>query len=115
MSDAFQKIDGIALPDYEDAIRPFMVNAQIEFTDIWTFPSVKSSIEGKHPAEKPLSLLQHCITSSCYEGDIVLDCFAGSGNTLIAARNTRRLSVGMEIDRSWYQAIEAKLGTSTIF
>ena len=49
------------------------------------------------------------------KGDIVLDCFAGSGNTLIAARNARRLSVGMEIDRSWYQAIEAKLGTSTIF
>lgn len=114
MSDAFQKIDGIALPDYEDAIRPFMVNAQIEFTDIWTFPSVKQ-YRGKHPAEKPLSLLQHCITSSCYEGDIVLDCFAGSGNTLIAARNTGRLSVGMEIDRTWYQAIEAKLGTSTIF
>lgn len=114
MSDAFQKIDGTALPDYEDAIRPFMVNAQIEFTDVWTFPSVKQ-YRGKHPAEKPLSLLQHCITSSCYEGDIVLDCFAGSGNTLIAARNTGRLSIGMEIDTTWYQAIEAKLGASTIF
>ena len=114
MSDAFQKIDGIALPDYEDAIRPFMVNAQIEFTDVWTFPSVKQ-YRGKHPAEKPLSLLQHCITTSSYEGDIVLDCFAGSGNTLIAARNTGRLSIGMEIDSTWYQAIEAKLETSTIF
>lgn len=114
MSDAFQKIDGTALPDYEDAIRHFIVNAQIEFTDVWTFPSVKQ-YRGKHPAEKPLALLQHCITTSSYEGDIVLDCFAGSGNTLIAARNTGRLSIGMEIDSTWYQAIEAKLGTSTIF
>lgn len=114
MSDAFQKMNGNPLPPYEDAIRPFMVNSQVEFTDIWTFPSVKQ-YRGKHPAEKPMSLLEHCIKSSCYEGDIVLDCFAGSGNTLLAARDCGRLSVGIEIDENWVQSIESKLGSSTIF
>ena len=114
MSDVFQEIGGLALPPYEDTIRPFMVNAQVEFTDIWTFPSVKQ-YRGKHPAEKPLLLLEHCVKSSCYEGDIVLDCFAGSGNTLMAARDCGRLSIGIEIDGNWVQRIEDRLGYSTIF
>ena len=114
MSEAFERINGDPLPPYEDTIRPFMVNSQVEFTDIWSFPSVKQYC-GKHPAEKPLSLLEHCIKSSCYEGDIVLDCFAGSGNTLLAAKKCGRLSVGIEIDEFWFQSIEAKLGSSTIF
>lgn len=110
MSDVFNDKIGMPLPPYEDSIRPFMVNALIEFTDIWTFPSVKQ-YKGKHPAEKPISLLKHCITTSSYEGDIVLDCFAGSGNTLLAARDTNRFSIGIEIDRQWSYQIAAKLGT----
>ena len=44
------------MPDYEDVIRPFEVNANVEFTDVWTFPSVRP-YKGKHPAEKPLEIL----------------------------------------------------------
>jgi len=72
------------MPLYENAIRPFEVNSKVEFTDVWTFPSVKP-YKGKHPAEKPIEMLTHCIVSTTYENDIVLDCFAGSGNTLFAA------------------------------
>lgn len=96
------------LPVYEDAIRPFEVNAGIEFTDIWTFPSVKP-YKGKHPAEKPLDLLVHCIKSSTFENDIVLDCFAGSGNTLIAALQENRYAIGIEIDSSWCDSISRRL------
>ena len=93
---------------YEDAIRPFEVNAGIEFTDIWTFPSVRP-YKGKHPAEKPLDLLVHCIKSSTFENDIVLDCFAGSGNTLIAALQENRYAIGIEIDSSWCDSISRRL------
>ncbi len=96
------------LPVYEDAIRPFEVNAGIEFTDIWTFPSVRP-YKGKHPAEKPLDLLVHCIKSSTFENDIVLDCFAGSGNTLIAALQENRYAIGIEIDESWCDSIANRL------
>lgn len=96
------------MPCYEDAIRPFEVSAEVEFTDIWTFPSVKQ-YEGKHPAEKPIDLLEHCIMASTFENDIVLDCFAGSGSTLIAALKTGRYSVGVEIDENWCKAIKDRL------
>lgn len=96
------------LPIYKDIIRPFEVNRQMQFTDIWDFPSVKV-YKGKHPAEKPIEMLEHCIKSSTYEGDIVLDCFAGSGSTLVAALRTNRLAVGMEIDDGWCESIKWRL------
>lgn len=97
-----------SMPCYEDAIRPFEVNSEVEYTDIWTFPSVKQ-YPGKHPAEKPIDMLEHCITASTFENDIVLDCFAGSGSTLVAAVKTNRYSVGVEIDDNWCTAIKERL------
>ena len=88
------------IPEYEDIIRPFYVNKDVEFTDIWTFENVRQ-YAGKHPAEKPTDLLEHAIRATTYEGDIVLDCFAGSGSTGVASINTGRRSVLMEIDSHW--------------
>lgn len=101
-------------PDYEDAIRPFNVSSKVEFTDVWTFASVRQ-YRGKHPAEKPIDMLEHCIKSTTYDGDIVLDCFAGSGNTLLAAQKNHRFAIGIEIDKTWSQIIAGKLGTNTLF
>ena len=96
------------LPAYEDAIRPFEVNANIEFTDVWTFPSVKP-YSGKHPAEKPVEMLEHCIKATTFEGDIVLDCFAGSGSTCVAALRTKRRSIGIEIDKNWCDSMSNRM------
>ena len=98
------------MPSYEDVIRPFEVNANIEFTDIWTFPSVKP-YKGKHPAEKPLDMLEHCVKSTTFENDIVLDCFAGSGSTLLAALKENRYAIGIEIDKHWCDSIKNRLQT----
>lgn len=88
------------LPCYEDMIRPFSVNGNIEFTDVWNFENVRQ-YRGKHPAEKPQDLLMHAISSSTYENDIVLDCFGGSGATALAAKNTSRKCISIEIDPKW--------------
>lgn len=96
------------MPCYEDVIRPFEVNANVEFTDIWTFPSVKP-YKGKHPAEKPLDMLEHCINSTTFEDDIVLDCFAGSGSTLLSALKNKRYAIGIEIDNAWCCSIKKRL------
>ena len=89
-----------SIPCYEDAIRPFRVDSSKEFTDVWSFPSVRP-YKGKHPAEKPLSMLEHAIEATTYPGDIVLDCFAGSGNTALAALKLGRLTIAMEIEPIW--------------
>jgi len=96
------------MPPYEDVIRPFEVNSMVEFTDVWNFCSVRP-YNGKHPAEKPIDMLEHSILSTTYEGDIVLDCFAGSGSTAIAALNTGRKVILMELDDVWINSIKTRL------
>jgi site-specific DNA-methyltransferase (adenine-specific) len=85
---------------YEDIVRPMHVNGQMEFTDVWNFMSVRP-FKGKHPAEKPQDMLIHMISVSSYPGDVVLDCFAGSGSTGVAALRLGRRSVCMETDEQW--------------
>ena len=61
----------------------------------------------KHPTEKPVELLKLLIENSSNEGDIVMDCFMGSGSTGIACINTNRKFIGIEIDKKYYDiAIE---------
>lgn len=97
-----------SMPLYSDAVRPFMMNGTKEFTDVWTFPSVRP-YKGKHPAEKPASMLEHAIEATSFSGDIVLDCFAGSGSTALAAIKLGRRSISMEIDPQWIEAIVLRL------
>lgn len=96
------------MPLYEDIVRPFSVSNSVEFTDVWTFPGVRP-YRGKHPAEKPLALLQHVIEAATYENDVVLDCFAGSGSTAVAALTLNRRSVAMEVERPLGSRIAAKV------
>jgi len=85
---------------YEDIVRPMRLHKDVEFTDVWNFMSVRP-FKGKHPAEKPQDLLMHIIEASSYPGDIVLDCFAGSGSTGVAAVRLRRRTICMEIVEKW--------------
>jgi site-specific DNA-methyltransferase (adenine-specific) len=56
-----------------------------------------------HPTQKSLPLFQELIEKHSNEGDLVLDCFAGSATTAIAAMNTGRNFVGCELDKEYYQ------------
>jgi len=87
---------------YEELRRPFAVSADVPYTDVWTFPTV-SYYSGKHPCEKPLALMEHIISASSRPGAVVLDCFAGSGSTLLAAQNLGRGFIGIEKDEGYYQ------------
>lgn len=97
-----------AMPEYEDVVRPFNVDKTKEFTDIWTFPNIRP-YKGKHPAEKPIELLEHAISATTYPNDIVLDCFAGSGSTAVAALKLGRYSISIEIEKKWTDKIEEVL------
>ena len=59
--------------------------------------------EGHHPTEKPIELLKVMIRNSTNVGDIVLDPFAGSGSTLVAAKQLERQYIGYEIDEKYYK------------
>jgi len=66
--------------------------------DIWLY---KDAQYPQYPTEKNLDLLKHIISASSIEGSIVLDCFCGSGTTLIASQELGRNWVGID------QSIEA--------
>jgi site-specific DNA-methyltransferase (adenine-specific) len=95
--------------EYEDLRRPFSVTADVPYADVWTFPIV-SHYPGKHPCEKPAQMLEHIITASSRPGALVLDCFAGSGSTLSAAKRLGRNFIGIEIDPRWVGVCYQNLG-----
>ena len=94
---------------YEELRRPFSVSAEVPYTDVWTFPTV-NAYPGKHPCEKPQELLKHIIQASSREGATMLDCFAGSGSTLLAAKQLNRQFVGIEIDPHWHSLASQRVG-----
>ena len=55
----------------------------------------------RHPSEKPINLLRELIESSTRQGDIILDPFAGSGSTGVAAILAGRKAVLIESDPQW--------------
>lgn len=57
----------------------------------------------KHPTIKPLTFVKNLILNSSNEGDIVLDCFSGSGTTCVAAKELNRQFIGIEIDPEYYK------------
>jgi len=55
---------------------------------------------GKHPTQKPVALVERCILASTREGDLVLDPFLGGGTTAVAALETKRRCVGIELEEA---------------
>lgn len=68
-----------------------------------------------HPTQKPLGLISELIAKHSYPGDVVLDCFSGSGTTAVAAGLSGRAFVGCELDTTYFekskQRLEATLGS----
>jgi DNA modification methylase len=62
-----------------------------------------------HPTQKPLGILKPLIEAFTLPGQIVLDPFAGSGSTLIAAHQLKRRSVGIELDPGHYETATNRL------
>ena len=71
--------------------------------DVWKLPTVGlwEKTCGKHPTQKPLRLLYRIILASTKVGDIILDPFAGSSTTGIAANLLGRKFIGIEQDEDF--------------
>ena len=66
-------------------------------TNVWRIqPEARGPETGHHPAPFPIELAARCIRLSTWPGETVLDPFAGSGSTLLAARSLGRRAVGVE-------------------
>jgi site-specific DNA-methyltransferase (adenine-specific) len=54
-----------------------------------------------HLSQKPIELLEYLIKTYTNENEVVLDCFADSGSTMVAAKNLNRKYIGVEKDTSF--------------
>jgi len=62
-----------------------------------------------HPTQKPIGLLEYLISKSSDFGDTVLDCFCGSGSTLVAALQTGRKAIGVDIEERQLEIAEQRI------
>ena len=72
-------------------------------TNVWDYAGANSFGEGKenlklHPTVKPVAMLKDAILDVTKRGDAVLDCFLGSGSTLIACEQVGRTCYGIELE-----------------
>jgi len=65
---------------------------------------------GLHPTQKPLKLMADLIRTFSFEGQIVLDCFVGSGTTCLAAKNLGRNFIGIEKEEKYWKIANQRIG-----
>jgi len=62
-----------------------------------------------HPTQKPVALLEYLIKTYTQEGETVLDFTCGSGSTLVAAKNTNRHAIGIELDETYFKIAQERI------
>jgi site-specific DNA-methyltransferase (adenine-specific) len=89
--------------DYDAAMR-----------QVWSDIPGASRRDG-HPAPFPVSLAARLIRMSSYVEDVVLDPFLGSASTTLAAMETHRSSIGIEVEEQYWQASKSRLRAQSLF
>jgi site-specific DNA-methyltransferase (adenine-specific) len=84
-------------------------NGGKQMKSVWRFstPTSEEKRYGKHPTQKPLALIARCLRATSSPGELVLDLFAGSGSTGVAALQLGRRFLGVERERD-YATVAAK-------
>ena len=80
-------------------------------TTIWNFAKPRKNSD--HPTSKPLDLLAYPIRHSTQANAIILDTFAGSGSTLMAAEQTDSIAYLMELDEKYASVILRRYAEAT--
>ena len=81
----------------------------VQPSDVLEFNVVPNRNGKLHPTQKPVDLCEYLIKTYTNEGDIVLDNCMGAGSTGIAALNTNRSFIGMEIDQNYYEIAKNRI------
>ena len=98
---------------YRDYVDNYLT-AAVNVCDVKKPKKTEFGEDNKHPTIKPVKLMEWLIKLTTNEGDIVLDCFAGSGTTLQACENTGRNGVGIELSSEYITTIKQRAPNSII-
>ena len=73
-------------------------------TDVWVMGR-DGTTTYVHPTQKPVALIERALKNSSKQGDVIHDCFGGSGSTLIACEKLNRSARLMELDPKYVDTI----------
>lgn len=100
------------LERYEPLLYGWTPGAPHEFLGDRTHDSVlefaRPSRSVEHPTMKPVALVGYGVELSSFEGDLVLDVFAGSGSTLVACEQLGRVAALVELDPAYCDVIVSR-------
>ena len=92
---------------YEDVV-PKFINQKTHHC-VWNYDSAKKNKNCSHITPKPIDMLENIIRHTTDEGDILLDCFAGTGSLGRACLNTNRKCILIERDLEYMDFINSEL------
>ena len=107
------RLDKAGLIEWSETNNPRKIiyadeNKGKKIQDIWDFRD-PGFVSESYPTEKDEELLKQIILSSSKEGDLILDCFCGSGTTIVAAEKLKRNWIGIDSNESAIKTTEKKL------
>lgn len=82
-------------------------------SDVLDFPPVPSARRA-HPVDKPVALIAKLIGVTTDPGDVVLDPFTGGGSALLAARDSGRRAIGIEIEEKYCEIAAKRCAQETL-
>ena len=110
----FRKPGGYRKPTPDMEIRSYIPSDEYAkwFSPVWS--DVTGQIRRDHPAPYPVEIPRRLIRMFSFAGDTVVDPFAGTGTTALAAMETGRNSVSVDIEPAYVDLIEARLKTAKL-
>ena len=111
-NEVFRKEYEVFRKEYE--VRRRVFSPKKNFTDVWTFNITSSSENTYHPTQKPIALIRRIVETSSKEGDLVLDCFVGSGTTAVASKQLNRNFIGFETSKEYCDVANRRLSQRTL-
>jgi site-specific DNA-methyltransferase (adenine-specific) len=112
------RLNGTGSQQYQKYMKPdwsYTENGERYPTDVIKFSNWNGALFGKtdktrkHPTAKPAALFEYLIKTYTNEGDLVLDNCIGSGTTAVAAINTGRNFVGIELSKEYCALAEGSI------
>lgn len=110
----FRKPGGYRKPTAVMERRSFIDNDDyaLWFSPVWT--DVTGQIRTEHPAPYPVEIPRRLIRMFSFVGDTVVDPFGGTGTTALAALETGRNSISIDIEPSYIELMAKRLKTQTV-
>jgi len=106
-------VDGRSSPQHSDDMKRFAPEKGKNKRSVWNMRT--ASYKEAHFAVFPPELAETCIKAGSDEGDIVLDCFMGSGTTGMVAQNLFRKWIGVELNPEYEKLIKKRTAQQTLF